>query len=186
MTTKDQLKGIVKSVHKSEKHVFSKNRFSSIFLVEGNGVDGDCHYGKKIQHLSRMAVDPTKPNLRQVHLIHSELLDRLEKNGYLIEPGDLGENIHTANLDLLSLPTGTRLKIGNEAVLKITGLRNPCKQIEKFCPGLLKKLVYKKGHSEIIRLAGVMSIVIGSGLVKDGDIIKVEFPPKPHTRLDRV
>lgn len=176
----------VVSVSKSARHHFSKEFCNSIFLVEGLGVEDDCHYGKTVQHLSRVAVDPTQPNLRQVHLIQAELLDELGLTGFKVSSGELGENIITRGIDLLSLPKGTLLMIGELAVVEITGLRNPCQQIETFQKGLLSKLVFKIQDGSIVRKSGIMAIVKQSGSVAAGDRVLVELPSLPHIPLDRV
>ncbi len=176
----------VVSVSKSARHHFSKELCSSIFLVEGLGVEGDCHSGKTVQHLSRIAVDPTQPNLRQVHLIQAKLLDELDLTDFKISFGELGENIITRGLDLLSLPRCTLLMIGERAVVEITGLRNPCQQIEMFQQGLLSKLVFKSQDGSIVRKSGIMAIVKVSGSVAPGERVVVELPSLPHIPLDRV
>ena len=176
----------VVSVSRLSAHKFSKETCNSIFLVEGKGVEGDCHFGVTVQHLSRIAVDPTQPNLRQVHLIQSELFDDLSSVGYQVGFGQLGENIITKGIDLLALPRGTQLKIGMKAVIEITGLRNPCQQIENFREGLLSKVVFKDSNGSLVRKAGIMAIVLVSGQVAAGDSIKVELPTLPHLPLERV
>lgn len=154
-------------------------------LLEGLGVEGDAHCGATVQHRSRVAADPAQPNLRQVHVIHGELFDALRENGHLVGPGDLGENITTRGIDVLALPVGARLRVG-DAVVTITGLRNPCQQINGFQPGLLKQVVTTDGDGHVVRLAGVMGIVSRGGRVTAGDAIEVELPPTPHFPLTRV
>ncbi|MFK4850679.1 MOSC domain-containing protein [Microbacterium sp. ZW T6_19] len=175
----------VVAVHSSPMHGFSKRTRESITLLEGVGVEGDAHSGATVQHRSRVAADPSQPNLRQVHLMHEELFDALRESGHTVEPGDLGENITTRDIDLLALPVGTRLHLG-DAVVTITGLRNPCQQINDFQPGLLKKLVRTSGDGRVIRLAGVMGIVSRGGRVVPGDTIDIELPREPHFPLTRV
>ncbi|MBS1674768.1 MAG: MOSC domain-containing protein [Actinobacteria bacterium] len=175
----------VVAVHSSPVHGFSKSVRAEIRLREGIGVEGDAHAGATVQHRSRVAADPSQPNLRQVHLIHAELFDALREAGHEVEPGQLGENITTRDLDLLALPVGTRLTIG-DAVITVTGLRNPCRQINDFQPGLLKQLVHTDDHGRVVRLAGVMGIVSRSGSVSVADPIAVELPPPPHLPLTRV
>ncbi|KJL18703.1 MOSC domain protein [Microbacterium oxydans] len=175
----------VVAVHSSASHTFSKEARESISLLEGLGVDGDAHCGATVKHRSRVAADPSQPNLRQVHLIHSELFETLKESGHLVAPGDLGENITTRGIDLLALPVGARLRIG-EAVVTITGLRNPCQQINGFQSGLLKQVVRNAGDGKVVRLAGVMGIVSRGGRVAAGDPIDVTFPPYPHLPLTRV
>lgn len=176
----------VVAVSQSDEHTFSKQQRHSIVLVEGLGVLGDAHYGATVQHLSRVRADPTQPNLRQVHLIHAELFDELEQDGFAVHPGDLGENITTGGLDLLELPEGTLLRVGPDAVIEVTGLRNPCLQIDRFQTGLLKAVLPRDSKGNVIRKAGIMGIVLTGGQVSVDDGITVEFPAEPHRRLERV
>jgi len=173
---------VVVSVSSSATHSFSKAPRASIQLVEGVGVEGDAHAGVVTQHLFQMRKDPSRPNLRQVHLIHSELFDGLRSEGFEVEPGGLGENITTAGIDLLSLPVGTRLEIG-DAVVIVTGLRNPCNQINGYREGLMQRLVRKDDEGRVVRLSGVMGIVARSGAVAPGDAIRVEPPAGEHSPL---
>ncbi|GIG23591.1 MOSC domain-containing protein [Cellulomonas chitinilytica] len=175
----------VVSVHRNAEHAFSKPAAGSILLIEGIGVDGDAHAGTTVQHRSRVAQDPSTPNLRQVHLIHEELLDQLATAGYTVRPGDLGENITTRGVELLDLPVGTRLTIG-DAVVTVTGLRNPCQQINDHQAGLLKQVLRPRADGSVERLAGVMGIVSRGGTVQSGDTIEVRLPPGPHLPLTRV
>ena len=170
------MNSIVVSVSKDSEHRFSKRPTNSITLVAGIGIEGDAHAGKTVQHLSRVAVDPEKPNLRQVHLMHSELLEELNEQGFDVGPSDLGENITTKGIDLLSLPTGTHLAVGSGAVIEITGLRNPCQQIERFMPGMLKEVLRKEPGGSILKRAGVMGIVKKSGTIGVGDCIQIILP----------
>ncbi|HEX7308929.1 MOSC domain-containing protein, partial [Lentzea sp.] len=147
------------------------------------GVEGDVHQGVTVRHRSRVAKDPTAPNLRQVHLIHAELFDELRDKGYAVEPGQIGENVTTRGVDLLGLPTGTLLRLGPDAVVEVTGLRNPCAQIDGFSHGLLKEVVFRGPDGDLVRLAGVMSVVRTGGVVRPGDEIAVELPAEPHTAL---
>ena len=178
--------GTVLSVSMSGSHSFSKYIREEINLLEGLGVEGDAHCGKNVQHLSRIAKDPRRPNLRQVHLIHAELFDELAREGFHLAPGMLGENITTRNIPLLRLPTGSRLYFANSAVLEITGLRNPCSQIETFMPGLLAAVANRDKKGNLVRKCGVMATVITGGKVSPGNEITVELPPEPHTPLHRV
>jgi MOSC domain-containing protein YiiM len=180
------MNGHVASVSLSPLHEFSKSPQQSIRLLAGLGVEGDAHAGVTVKHRSRVAADPTQPNLRQVHLIHTELFDELADKGFAVVPGDLGENIATSGIDLLALPQGTLLRLGAEAVVQVTGLRNPCSQIDAFQPGLLANVVGKAENGKIVRKAGIMSIVLAGGEVHEGDAIGVELPPLPHLRLERV
>lgn len=175
----------VLAVHRSDRHTFSKPTVPEIQLAEGFGVVGDAHAGATVQHLSRVRADGDQPNLRQVHLIHAELFDDLAAVGHEVSPGALGENITTRDIALLELPVGARLTIG-DAVITVTGLRNPCQQINDFQPGLLKQVLCTRPDSEVERLTGVMGIVSRSGTVRAGDTIEVTLPPPPHHRLTRV
>lgn len=173
------------SVSRRQTHDFSKTVVEEINIIENLGVEGDAHAGVTVKHRSRVAVDPTQPNLRQVHLLHGELFDELSANGFQIKPGDLGENIVTEGIDLLDLPTDTILKIGSVA-LKITGLRNPCAQIDQFRSGLLKAVLGRDEEGNLVRKAGIMSVVLSGGPVRPGDDIAIELPPFPHRPLERV
>lgn len=177
--------GKVVAVSLSEKHTFSKEKQQSIKLVEGLGVEGDAHYGSTVKHRSRVAQNPNQPNLRQVHLIHNELFEEVADR-FTIEPGQMGENITTVGINLLELPTDTILYIGKSAIVKVTGLRNPCAQIDNFKPGLLKAVLDKDADDNLIRKAGIMGIILQSGEVKPGDAIRVELPTKPFKKLERV
>jgi MOSC domain-containing protein YiiM len=180
------MSGIVIAVNRSTQNTFSKSNQEKIFLRVGLGVEGDAHLGKTIKHRSRVAADPSQPNLRQVHLIHAELHDELQVAGFTLSPGQMGENITTRRIDLLSLPTGTHLYLGHTAVVEITGLRNPCAQLDQLQPGLMSAVLGRDADGKLIRKAGVMGIVIKSGEIFPGDSIRVERPPEPHHPLDRV
>ncbi|GIH95498.1 MOSC domain-containing protein [Planobispora siamensis] len=177
---------MVAAVSRSGSHTFSKYGEAGIRLVAGLGVEGDAHSGTTVRHRSRVAQDPTQPNLRQVHLIHSELHEELQAAGFEVKAGELGENVTTRGLDVLALPTGTLLRLGEEAVVEVTGLRNPCAQIDGFQPGLLKQVVGRDDSGRLVRKAGIMGVVVTGGLVRPGDAIRVELPPPPHRPLDRV
>jgi hypothetical protein len=164
-------------------HHFSKTTALTIRLIEGLGVDGDAHAGVTVRHRSRVRRDPTLPNLRQVHLVHGELFDELRDKGFAIAPGDIGENVTTSGIDLLALPRGTRLKLGASAVVEITGLRNPCIQLNTFRDGLMDAVLDKDAYGNLIRKAGIMSIVLAGGEVRPGDPIAIELPPLPHQAL---
>ena len=172
----EPLPGHVVAVSRDDAHRFSKPTRESITLIAGIGVEGDAHAGATVQHLSRVRRDPTTPNLRQVHLIHSELFDEVADRGHEVHPGALGENITTAGIDLLALSRGTRLELGDDAVIEITGLRNPCTQINGLSEGLMKELVHLDDTGATVRLAGVMSVVLEGGVVRPGDGIRV-IPP---------
>ena len=178
--------GVVTAVSRSEEYTFTKPVRESITLLAGLGVEGDVHQGVTVKHRSRVAQDPTQPNLRQVHLMHEELFGELRGKGYEIEPGAIGENVTTRGIDLLGLPTGTLLHLGQEAVVEVTGLRNPCVQIDRFSTGMLKEVVGKGPDGELIRRAGIMSVVRVGGVVRPGDEIRVELPAEPHRPLEKV
>ena len=166
---------IVLAVHRSPTHSFSKTPALSIRLIAGRGVEGDAHAGETVKHRSRVARDPTQPNLRQVHLIHAELLDELNAAGFTVKPGDMGENITTHGLDLLGLPTNTLLTIGT-AIIKVTGLRNPCVQLDRFQSGLMQATLDRDAAGNLIRKAGVMGVVLVGGDVLPNDAIKAQLP----------
>jgi MOSC domain-containing protein YiiM len=173
----------IEAVHRDDRHRFTKRTVDTVTLLEGLGVEGDAHAGTTVQHRSRVRRDPSQPNLRQVHLIHAELLDALAAQGHDVVPGALGENITTRGVDLLGLPTGTVLHLGTDATITVTGLRNPCVQIEKYDPGLLKRLVRTTDEGEVVRLAGVMAVVTHGGVVRPGDPILVSVPDGEPTPL---
>ncbi|MBX8638602.1 MAG: MOSC domain-containing protein [Thermoplasmata archaeon] len=178
--------GSVVAVCRSRNHDFSKATVESIRLLPGLGVEGDAHMGRTVQHLSRIAKDPNQPNLRQVHLIQYELLEELSGEGHEVFPGQMGENITTSDIDLLALPRGTQLCIGHEAVIEITGLRNPCYKIDVFQKGLMNAVLHKDDRGNLIRKAGVMGIVIAGGVVRPHDNIMVRLPDGQHTPLQVV
>jgi MOSC domain-containing protein YiiM len=178
--------GIVLAVSLSSTHTFSKMNQESITLLTGLGVKGDAHLGKSVQHRSRVAADPSQPNLRQVHLIHSELHDELQFDGFNVSAGQMGENITTRAIDLLRLPTGTRLHLGAMAIVEVTGLRNPCTQLDGFQPGLMSAVLGRDENGNVIRKAGIMGIIVAGGEVKPGDPINVVLPAEPFRPLERV
>jgi len=183
---KDRVVASVESLHRSSSHDFSKARCDRVELVAGVGVVGDAHAGPLVQHRSRVAADPSRPNLRQVHLIPQELLDALADAGHDVGPGALGENVTTRGLDLHDLPAGAVLQLGDTALVALTGLRNPCRQIEAFRSGLLAH-VRPRGEDGSVRLrAGVMGVVVLGGVVEVGDAIEVTLPPGPPRPLERV
>jgi MOSC domain-containing protein YiiM len=175
----------VVAVHRSPTHSFSKPTVERIRLLEGLGVEGDAHCGTTVKHRSRVRFNPSQPNLRQVHLMHAELFSHFATVGHVVRPGDLGENITTTGIDLLGLPVGARLTVG-DAVVTVTGLRNPCKQIDTFQDGLLARVLHTREDGVVERLTGVMGIVSRTGEVTPGDEIAVELPPGPHRPLTRV
>ncbi len=177
--------GRVVAVCAAKGHHFSKPPLLSIRLVKGLGVEGDAHYGEKVQHLYLQRKNADAPNLRQVHLMHAELFDEVGAKGFTVHSGDLGENVTTEGIDLLGLSTGTILHLGDEAVIEITGLRNPCHQIDSFQKGLLHATLDKTGP-KLVRKTGVMSVVLTGGDVRPGDVIRVEPPEGPHRPLELV
>lgn len=173
----------VVAVHSSRSHTFSKEIASGIRLLAGSGVENDAHCGVTVKHRSRVARDPSQPNLRQVHFIHAELLAELEASGLRVSPGHLGENITTLGLPLLDLSEGAVLRLGDRALVRVTGLRNPCAQIEAFMPGLLSAVLGRSADGELIRKAGVMGVVLESGSVAPGDPIAVVDVPSVDVPL---
>jgi MOSC domain-containing protein YiiM len=173
----------VLAVSKAATHVMSKVNQEAIHLIAGLGVEGDAHAGKTVKHRSRVLQDPTQLNLRQVHLIHAELFTELGEAGFNVAPGKMGENITTQGLDVLALPTGSRLQIGATAQIEITGLRNPCYQLDGLQDGLLAATLSRDAHDQLVRKAGVMAIVLTGGTVRPGDTIQVELPSEPHQAL---
>ena len=171
------------AVSRSAAHTFGKTNRERIRLLTGLGVEGAAHQGETVKHRSRVARDPTQPNLRQVHLIHGELHDELRAAGFEVAPGAMGENITTRGIDVLALPAGTRLFLGATAVIELTGLRNPCKQLDRFQPGLMQAVLGRDDEGNLIRKAGVMAVVLTAGEVAPGDTIGIELPPAPHRAL---
>lgn len=178
--------GEVVAVCRSPAHTFGKQPQPAVRLLAGLGVEGDAHLGTTVKHRSRVAADPTQPNLRQVHLIHAELHDELRAAGFNIAPGQMGENVTTRGVDLLALPVGTLLRLGAEAVVEVTGLRNPCVQLDAFQPGLMAAVLDRDAAGNLVRKAGVMGVVRTGGEVKPGDTVVVELPPPPHRPLEKV
>ena len=178
--------GIVEAVHRSASHTMKKHEQLSIRLLAGLGVEGDAHMGVTVKHRSRVAIAPNQPNLRQVHLIHAELHDELRTRGFTVRAGEMGENITTRGVDLLKLPVSARLHLGTNAIVELTGLRNPCTQLNGIQEGLMMAVLDKDNQGKLIRKAGVMVIVLVGGEVRPKDPICVELPPKPHRPLDRV
>ena len=177
---------IVTAVSRSATHSFSKPNHEVIRLLAGLGVEGDAHLGTTVRHRSRVAKDPSQPNLRQVHLIHAELFDELEAQGFDVAAGAMGENITTRGIDLLGLPTNARLLIGKSAVIEVTGLRNPCVQIDRFRKGLMKAVLGKDEDGNLIRKSGIMGIVVEGGDIRPGDAVRAELPAGPHRPLQVV
>lgn len=177
------MSGTITHVSRSASHTMAKANQVEVVLLAGLGIDKDAHAGVTVQHRSRVARDPSKANLRQVHLIHSELFEELRQKGFSVAPGQMGENITTTGLDILGLPTGTRLRLGQDAVVEITGLRNPCMQLEGIQRGLMAAVLDRDPSGGLVRKAGVMGIVLNGGTVRPGDAITVELPPEPHQPL---
>ena len=180
------MNAIVAALALQQDHCFSKSPVPEFVLRVGHGVEGDAHAGVKVKHRSRVAKDASAPNLRQVHLIAQELLDELGAAGFAVAPGALGENVTTRGLALIDLPQGSRLRLGEATVIEITGLRNPCKQLDHFQKGLMAATLDRDAEGRLIRKAGVMGIVLEGGIVRVGDAICLELPPGPHRPLEPV
>ena len=175
--------GLVLAVHRSPTHTMAKSTQPSIRLLAGLGVEDDAHAGVTVKHRSRVARDPSQPNLRQVHLIQAELHDELTGRGMSVEFGRMGENITTRGIDLLALPTGARLRLGPAALIEVTGLRNPCVQLEGIHSGLMQAVLDRDVDGALVRRAGIMGIVLAGGEVSPGDPIEVTLPNLPHEPL---
>ena len=182
----DEEQGHVVAVSLRQGHHFSKTNASRIRLIQGIGIDGDGHAGATVQHRSHETRDPQRPNLRQVHLVHSELFDELRTKGFNIAPGEIGENITTSGIDLLALPAATRLAIGETAIIEITGLRNPCWQLDRFQEGLKAATLDRTDKGDLVRKAGIMGIVIEGGDIQPGATIRIVLPSLPHRPLEVV
>jgi hypothetical protein len=178
--------GKVVAVSRSASHTMGKPNQLFVRLVAGLGIEGDAHAGATVKHRSRVERDASQPNLRQVHLIHGELHDELRQRGFEVGPGDMGENVTTRGIDLLGLPLGTRLHLGPEAVVEVTGLRTPCGQLNGVQEGLQAAVLDRDAEGQLVRKAGVMSVVLAGGDVSPDDVITVELPPEPHYRLEPV
>lgn len=179
----EQQTGTIAAVSRDDKHRFSKPVVAGIRLVAGHGVEGDSHAGATTQHRYLIRTDPARANLTQVHLLRSELLTELAAEGFEVSPGQLGENITTTGIDLPALPLGTRLHLGAEAVVEVTGMRDPCSMIDKFQSGLKSALKHPDAAGRIVRKAGIMGIVLVSGEVAPGDDLRVELPAGAHQPL---
>jgi MOSC domain-containing protein YiiM len=177
--------GMVVAVSRCPRHMMAKPNEPSITLLAGLGVAGDAHMGETVKHRSRVRRDPTAPNLRQVHLIHAELHDELRERGFDVAPGQMGENLTTRGVDLLGLPAGTRLRIGG-ALIEITGLRNPCAQLDGIQPGLMAATLDRDAEGQLVRKAGVMATVLESGEVRPGDPVGIDLPEGPLRLLSPV
>jgi MOSC domain-containing protein YiiM len=178
--------GVVVAVSRSATHGPRKAGRDSIRLVAGQGVADDAHLGETVQHRSRARRDPTQANLRQVHLIGAELHEELRAAGFDVSAGEMGENVTTRDVDLLGLPAGTRLRLGDEAEVEVTGLRNPCVQLDGIQPGLMAATLDRDERGGLVRRAGVMGVVLAGGEVRPGDAVRIELPPEPHQRLEAV
>jgi hypothetical protein len=174
---------VVTAVSRSAGHTLTKPNEERIRLLPGLGVEGDAHSGARVKHRSRVARDPSQLNLRQVHLIHAELHDTLREQGFAVSAGQMGENVTTRGVDLLGLPTGARLHLGDTAIVEVTGLRNPCAQLDRIQPGLMGATLERAQDGSLIRKAGIMAVVLAGGDVRPGDPIRVELPPGPHLPL---
>ncbi len=177
---------MVEAVSSDDAHRFSKQPRTSVTLVAGLGIEGDAHRGATVKHRSRVRRAPQEPNLRQVHLVHAELLDELVEQGFRVGPGSIGENVITRGVDLLSLPVGTRLRLGADAVVEVTGLRNPCRQLDRFQRGLMAAVLDRDEDGSVVRKAGIMSVVVDGGVVTPGDPIEVTLPAGGRRPLEPV
>ncbi|MEU0944455.1 MOSC domain-containing protein [Streptomyces canus] len=178
--------GKITAVSSNGTYSFTKPNRESITLLAGFGVEGDVHGGATVKHRFRMKRDPSQPNLRQVHLMHEELFEEVRRAGFEVAAGELGENVTTRGVDLLGLPVGTLLHLGGEAVVEVTGLRNPCAQIDRFQKGLMKQVVGRSEDGRALFRSGIMSVVVRGGVVRAGDAVGVELPEGPHRALDIV
>jgi MOSC domain-containing protein YiiM len=170
-------------VSRKASHGVDKTNQLLVRLVTGYGVEGDAHFGERVKHRSRMRANPALPNLRQVHLLHEELFEELARKGFAMTPGLMGENITTRGVPLLDLSRGTRLRIGSDAIVELTGLRNPCLQLDALAPGLMAACLGRGPEGEPLRKAGVMAVVVQDGEVRPGDIVAIERPPHPYEAL---
>jgi MOSC domain-containing protein YiiM len=178
--------GTVAAVCAGAAHGPLKPRRATIELLSGLGVRGDAHAGVTVQHRSRARAHPGQPNRRQVHLLARELHEELAARGFPVAAGQMGENVLTAGVDLLDLPRGTRLHLGDEAVVELTGLRNPCTQLDGVQPGLMAAVLGRTPGGALVRRAGVMAIVVRSGRVAAGDGIEAVRPEGPFVALEPV
>ncbi len=186
MHSPPDLVGRVVAVHRSSDHTFSKEQQPSVTLLAGFGVEGDAHSGPRVKHRSRVARDPEQPNLRQVHLAASELFAEVAEQGFTVEPGQLGENVTTEGLDLITLPVGSTLRLGEDAIVCLTGLRNPCVQIDAFAEGLQGAMLGRDEDGKLVRKTGVMSVVVRGGDVAPGDRIEVRFPAGDAVPMQKI
>lgn len=182
----DEAGAVVVAVSSDGAHRFSKPNRDGIRLLAGLGVEGDAHLGVTVQHQTRVRSNPNQPNLRQVHLIQCELFDELRSGGFELVAGELGENVTTRGINLLGLPLGTRVQLGETAVVELTGLRNPCRQMNAHQQGLMQAVLDRDEDGNLIRKAGVMGVVLAGGEVRPGDAVRVELPREPHRRLPAI
>jgi hypothetical protein len=181
-----ETQGVIRAVARRGPRAFGKEVCPEIRLIPGFGVEGDVHGGATVRHRSRMRRSPDAPNVRQVHLIHAELHEALAGAGFTVGPGEMGENVTTGGVPLLSLPTGTRLRLGADAVVELTGLRNPCVQLDRFRPGLMAAVLDRDADGNLVRKAGVMAVVVTGGVVRPGDAVTVDLPAVPYRPLEPV
>jgi len=175
--------GRVVAVSRAAHHRFSKAGQLAIRLKAGLGIEGDAHAGHTVQHVWQRRRQPQAPNLRQVHLFPLEMLEDLRRRGFAVGPGDLGENVTTCGIDLIALPARSRLVFVGGAAVEVTGLRDPCRQLDRFAPGLMQALLDRAGDGTVLRKAGIMAIVIAGGDIRPGDAITVQPPDGPHEPL---
>jgi MOSC domain-containing protein YiiM len=180
------MQGTVHAVSLSDKHSIRKFNRSYINIVEGFGVEGDAHAGRNVKHRYLVKKDPERRNLRQVHLISQEIYRELQERGFHLHPGEMGENITTEGIDLMNLPTGTLLNVGDTVVLQVTGMREPCSLLNQVTDGLMKAVIDKSDRGEIIRKAGIMTVVKKGGIVTPNDPIAIILPPEPHKKMTPV
>jgi MOSC domain len=169
------LQGTVVAVAADRGHRFSKPTRDRIVLLEGHGVEGDAHAGPFVRHRYLARRRPRVPNLRQVHLIPSELFRSLSEAGFEVAAGDLGENITTTGLDLERMPLGTLIEFGLMAMIELTGLRTPCVLIDRFQAGL-KRQVLSSDETGPPFKCGVLGVVRSGGPVAAGDAARARLP----------
>ncbi|GIK02293.1 hypothetical protein Aspvir_006342 [Aspergillus viridinutans] len=175
------------SVSKSSSHSIAKTPVPSITLIPNHGVDGDCHAGQTTQHRAQAQ---RTPNLRQVHLVPVETLRELSgrfsaaaagRNAKPLSAGEIGENITTEGVELSTLPLGTELHFlsgegKEEAIVVLTGVREPGPGMDKCRAGLKNVCVVRDGGRVVRRLAGVMGTVKKGGMLRPGMGIRIVKP----------
>lgn len=179
-------RAMVESVHRSESHDFTKATVEEVVLVAGVGIEGDAHAGATVQHVSRKKKDADRPNLRQVHLVSAELHEELVADGFDLDHGGFGENLVTRGIALGDLPVGTTLALGDDAIIVLTGLRDPCAQIDRHREGLRAAVAFDPGEGPKLFRDGAMAMVVRGGVVRTGDPIGVALPPEPHHPMRKV